>query len=91
MKSVYLLQHLHGLPDGYREAKLIGVYRSAEAAKEAIGRLQEQPGFRDHPRLVNPLRDKGEEDDQGFYIDEYEVDKDHWAEGYPMTPTWEMA
>ena len=46
---------------------LIGVYRTEEAAKAAIGRLRDQPGFRDYP--------------QGFNIYENTLDKDSWTEG----------
>jgi hypothetical protein len=48
--------------------KLIGVYRSEKAARAAISRVVEQPGFRDSP--------------DGFKVDRYELDKDHWTEGF---------
>ena len=38
------------------------------AANAAIARLSFQLGFRDHP--------------DGFTVDEYELDKDHWCEGF---------
>ena len=80
MKSVFIVQHLRVLPDGQREdIKLIGAYHSLEAAHEAIERLKSQPGFCDFPRLLDSLVD---DDEQGFYIDEYELDKDHWPEGF---------
>lgn len=80
MKSVFIVQHLRLLPGGLREdIKLIGAYRTLEAAHATIERLRVKPGFRDYPRILNPLVDN---EDQGFYIDEYELDKDHWPEGF---------
>ena len=69
MKSVFVVQHLHVLPSGQEDVKVVGVYRSSEAAVEAIERLKVQPGFRDHPRSVDPSTDDAE---QGFYVDECE-------------------
>jgi len=79
MDSVFVLQHLHTLPSGEDDVKLIGVYRSLEAARSAVDRLSVQAGFRDHPQIVDPDQDT---DDQGFHIGAYPLDKDHWAEGY---------
>ena len=59
--------------------KLIGAYRSSAAARAAIERLRTQPGFCDHPRLLDPRSD-GEAAE--FYIGQYELDKDHWTEGF---------
>jgi hypothetical protein len=47
---------------------LVGVYSTEECAKAAIQRLKNKPGFAD--RL------------EGFEIAEYEVDDDHWEEGF---------
>jgi hypothetical protein len=79
MTSVFIVQHLHVLPGGEEDVKLIGAYRTYEAAYAAIERLKSQPGFCEHPRLSDPLHD---DEESGFYIDEYEVDKDHWTEGF---------
>jgi hypothetical protein len=79
MRSVFVLQHLHILPNGEENVKLIGVYRSVEAARSAVERLRIQPGFRDHPRIVDPKEDT---DEQGFHIGMYPLDKDHWSDGY---------
>jgi hypothetical protein len=76
---VYLLQHLHVLPHGEEDVKVIGIYSSRKAAQAAVDRLKHQPGFRDFPRVVNP---ETEERPEGFYMDEYAVDQDHWKEGY---------
>lgn len=79
MKTIFVLQHVNVLPDGVEDVKLIGVYRSCMAARAAIERLKVQPGFCDHPRLVDPQTDN---EISGFCLDEYELDKDHWKEGF---------
>ena len=66
--DVFLLWHVHELSGGEEDAKLIGVYSSQETAEEAKHRALSQPGFRDVP--------------EGFMIDRYRVDQDHWTEGY---------
>jgi hypothetical protein len=66
--DVYILWHVHGMPDGDEDAKLIGVYSSNEDADAARLRLLQQPGFRDIP--------------EGFQVDRYLVGDDHWTEGY---------
>jgi len=50
------------------DGKLIGVYSSEENAIAARGRVTDKPGFVEVP--------------EGFTIDAYELDKDHWTEGY---------
>lgn len=67
MKSVFVLQHSYEL-EGCEETKFIGVYASEQDAQDAIGRLKLQPGFIDRP--------------SDFHIDEYEINKDHWTEGF---------
>ena len=57
----------HERPDT-EHVKVIGVYSSHAAAEAAIERLRLQPGFREYP--------------DGFTIGPYEVDKDHWTEGF---------
>jgi hypothetical protein len=47
---------------------LIGVYRTEEAAKGAIERLKDQPGFKDHPK--------------GFQVYSRTLDEDSWTEGF---------
>jgi hypothetical protein len=79
MQSVFVLQHLHIRPNGEEDVKLVGVYRSVEAARSAVERLRIHPGFRDHPRIVDPKKDT---DEQGFHIGTYPLDRDHWSEGY---------
>jgi hypothetical protein len=54
--------------DGHEDEKLIGVYKTRADGKAAIARLRSQPGFRDLPK--------------GFSLTAYELNKDHWTEGY---------
>jgi hypothetical protein len=66
-ESVYVLQHEYA-HHGHSDAKMLGVFSSRTSASEAAQRLALQPGFRDYP--------------DGFSIDEYEIDRDHWSEGF---------
>lgn len=68
MESVYVLHHVREDDEFADDAKLIGIYRTEASAKEAIERLTPQPGFRDYPK--------------GFQVEPYELDKDHWVEGF---------
>ena len=68
MASVFVLQHVHAREDGVEDVKFIGVYSSREKADAAVARLGRLPGFSDAP--------------DGFHVDEYRVDQDHWVEGY---------
>ncbi|WP_276482644.1 DUF7336 domain-containing protein [Paraflavitalea pollutisoli] len=67
MKTAFILHHSYDL-DGYDETKLIGIYSTMEQAELAINRLKGLNGFKYHP-------DK-------FEISEYELDKDHWTDGF---------
>jgi hypothetical protein len=66
--DVFILWHVHEFEDGSEDVKLIGVYSTRERAEAAKQRLLNQPGFCDIP--------------EGFHIDRYPLDKDHWTEGY---------
>jgi hypothetical protein len=79
METVFVVQYLHVISEGKEDIKFIGVYRTSQSARAAIDRLSVQPGFRDDPHIIDPLNDDCEE---GFYLDEYALDKDHWAEGF---------
>jgi len=71
MGTVFILQHERPeTEDCMEDVKFIGAYSSEASAQAAVERLRIQPGFRDYP------------DD--FTIDEYEVDKDHWTEGFTV-------
>ena len=64
---VFVVQHEHEL-DGCDEVKFIGVYSTKERARAAVDRAKPLSGFRDHP--------------DGFSVDPYEVDMDHWTDGF---------
>jgi hypothetical protein len=66
--DLFIVEHLHIQHDGEESVKSIGVYSSKEAAEKAVERLRVQPGFCDAP--------------DGFTIDRYTLDKDHWSDGY---------
>jgi len=68
MESVFVLLHVHEMPEQEDDEKLIGVYRTKDDAEAAILRLRDKPGFR--------------EATDGFAIDEYVLNQDHWQEGY---------
>ncbi len=80
--DAFLLWHEHESQAGEEGTKLIGVYSSQLLAEQAKERLTSQPGFRDAPK--------------GFIIDRYEIDEDHWTEGYvivrheDIVRQWEM-
>ena len=58
---------LHSLPETGR-VKVIGLYSSRVMAEEAMERARVQPGFAQEP--------------EGFTIEQYELDKDHWPRGF---------
>jgi hypothetical protein len=65
---VYLLWHTHVLPNREEDEKLLGVYSSEERALARAEEAKRLPGFADAP--------------EGFLVDDYEVDADHWTEGF---------
>ena len=81
--SVFVVHHLHIHENGIECVKMIGVYESRPSAVAAVKRLGEQPGFRDWPKIINPVSDDQE---SGFYIDEYRINEDHWTEGFVTMP-----
>ena len=68
MDTVVLLWHIHEMPDGQDDEKLIGVYRTGEDARAAIERLRDKPGFKELP--------------DGFKVLHLRVELDGWTEGY---------
>jgi len=79
MKYVFVLEHLHTHEDGEECWKKIGIYKTFEDALSAIQRVNMLTGFSDYPNLIdhdNP------ESVNGFNIDTYELNVDHWGEGY---------
>ena len=80
LHSVFVVQHLREHADSSQNVKMIGVYRSRDAALAAVSRLREQPGFRELPAIVDYSSETSS--CEGFHIEEYSLDKDHWTEGY---------
>ena len=75
--KVYLLWHTHELTDGFgthEEEKLIGVFSTNEKASDTIEMLKNLEGFQDYS-LNN------------FIIDEIDLDKPYWTEGF-STVRW---
>lgn len=70
MKSAFLLQHSYEI-DGSEQVKIIGIYSTRDKANEVIGKYKTLPGFCCYP--------------ESFYIDEYEIDKNDWEEGFERT------
>ena len=68
MDAAYLLWHVHEFVEREDDEKLIGIYRTEDDARAAIERVRDQPGFRHFP--------------DGFKISRYELNKDHWTEGF---------
>ena len=66
--KVFVLQHVHQTASDIEDVKLIGNDSSLVMAEAAKSRTAHLIGFRDEPN--------------GFYIDEYEIDFDHWTEGF---------
>ena len=68
--EVFVVQHAYPLEDeeGDEQIRFLGVYTSRRLADEAVARFVERPGFSAHPN--------------GFRIDPYEMDKDHWTDGF---------
>jgi hypothetical protein len=54
------------------DVKLLGIYSSGAAAEERMRRARLLPGFADEPDC--------------FQIGEYDLDEDHWTEGFVRTP-----
>lgn len=71
--NVYLLQHSYEYEIyediKVEETKIIGIYSSEMKAKEAMALFLTKQGFNRFPKDC-------------FYIDEYQLDQDHWVEGF---------
>jgi len=67
-ESVFVLQHVAREGQDDEDVKFVGVYSSRTAAESAVSRLLVRPGFSGFP--------------DGFRIEEYELDEDHWTEGF---------
>ena len=64
--EVFLLYHINELNED--DCKLIGVYSSKEKAEKAKQKSLLLPGFLNSPN--------------SFLIDKYNLDEDHWQEGF---------
>ena len=72
MKDVFILWHTRELNDGGEDSKLLGVYSSESIANGKINKYKKLPGFREHS--------------DGFQVVKYEIDVDHWQEGFVTKP-----
>lgn len=68
MIQVFLVQHVRDEDGSQEDVKIIGIYSDKAQAEAAIARLVSLPGFRDTQH--------------GFYIDAYDLNRDHWEEGF---------
>ncbi len=66
--KVYLLWFVQEREQEEDAELLIGVYESEQDAGAAVERLKSKPGFADFS--------------QGFQVVPYELNKDHWTEGF---------
>ncbi|MBO0453183.1 DUF7336 domain-containing protein [Candidatus Enterococcus murrayae] len=71
--KVYLLQHSYEYEIDQNikieETKIIGIYGTESKAKQVKKSFMTKKGFNRFP-------------EDCFYIDEYEIDRDHWTEGF---------
>lgn len=67
-KHVFVIQHVHEFKEGGEDVKFIGVFSSRKTAEDAVAKLICVSGFKDTP--------------DGFVIEEYELDKSHWLDGF---------
>ncbi|MBI5724910.1 MAG: hypothetical protein HZA50_13200 [Planctomycetes bacterium] len=68
MKHVYVVQRLREDPEGYSDVKFIGVYSSQAKAEKTASEFKVLPGFSDYA--------------DGFHVGRYEINADHWVEGF---------
>jgi hypothetical protein len=71
MNSVFLLWYVRDEGKNDEDKFLIGAYSTDSGARDAIERLKGKPGFVDAP--------------EGFQICPYELNRDHWTEGFIFT------
>jgi hypothetical protein len=78
MKSVFFLQHSYEYIKGdltIGDTKVLGIFSTREKAESAIEFYKTLPGFKDFS-------------DDCFYLDEYELNKKAWDEGF-ITKVWD--
>ncbi|MFC4158963.1 DUF7336 domain-containing protein [Chitinimonas lacunae] len=59
METVFLVNHIHPLPNEDEDVKFIGIYLTKQDAEEAVKRIKILPGFSEYP--------------DRFHIEEYEI------------------
>jgi hypothetical protein len=67
-RKIFVLTHVHELSPDREDLKLIGVYSTERRASAAVDRARLLPGFAQIP--------------DGFHVQSYPLDKDHWIEGF---------
>jgi hypothetical protein len=75
MGKVFLLQHSYEIyiqGVSKEQTKILGIYSTKEKAEEVIQRYKSIVGFNRFPITC-------------FYVDDYDLDKDHWTEGFVRT------
>ena len=68
MKYVFRLTHTQEFIDGREVVRVIGIYSTKKEAENGCAKVSKLPGFKDYI--------------DGFYIERYEINLDHWIEGY---------
>ena len=67
--KLYLVGHYYDdLDENLYYHRIIGVYTSKKKAEEAVRYHRLLPSFQNYPN--------------GFYIDLYELNQDHWEDGF---------
>jgi homoserine kinase type II len=72
MDRVFVVQHVARENTQDEDVKIIGVYSTRVNADAAVQRMATKAGFRDYT--------------DGFHVDEYLLDHDHWTEGFVTVP-----
>ncbi|MDP1961053.1 MAG: hypothetical protein Q8K93_02505 [Reyranella sp.] len=72
MTSVYILYHIneHCEPDEHHHGKRLGLFSTAEKAREAIRQIRDAEGFRDYP--------------ERWSIRRRTMDKTSWTDGFDI-------
>ena len=68
MPHVFVVQHLYEDSEDQEHVRMIGTYTTEDDARAAVERLRLRPGFCDYT--------------DGFSVDRYELNADHWTEGF---------
>lgn len=68
MSKVFIVTHIHDIPNSEEDIKFVGVYATADDAAAAVERAKCRPGFSKSPN--------------GFSIDPYVIGQDYWVEGF---------